>query len=201
VASQPAAASADPAGAKAVARAVVATKAIRSYGFRAQQLLVGGTTPQRTALAGRAIRPSSIVYTVTVGKATQQVVRVGGRTYLRVPPAPWKALAKAGPAVDPVASLLTLLNHLQQPHLQGSLLTGAVPASALSEAHLAPPGASAGAAAPAEFRLDAHGRASSVALKLSFQAGARRLELSETTSFYGFNSAPAIKPPGVIKHK
>ena len=192
----------DAAAATAITRAIAATKVVRTYNFRAVQRLTGGATPQTTVLAGRAARPASITYTLTVGTSTQQVVRIGGRTFLRVPPAPWKALAKAGPAVDPLASLLPLLNGLQHATLTGNTLKGDVPASALSAAHLAPNGAGAGASAPVVLTLDGAGRVTSVNVHLNVQAGAKRLDVNETTTFSAFDHIRPIKAPGVIKaHK
>ena len=189
----------DPLAKVAVAKAIAATKGLHSYSFRAVQALAGGATKQTTVLTGRAVRPASIAYTLTVGSSTQQVVRVGGRTFLRVPPAGWKALSKPGPAVDPLTSLLPLLNNLQHARLHAGVLTGDVAGSALSQAHLAPAGAAAGAVAPVSFTLDAAGRVTSVDLRLSLQAGAKRLQLNESTTFTGFNLAPPIKAPGVLK--
>lgn len=189
----------DPLAKVAVAKAIAATKTLQSYSFRAVQALAGGATKQTTVLTGRAARPASIAYTLTVGSSTQQVVRVGGRTFLRVPPAGWKALAKPGPAVDPLTSLLPLLNNLQHARLHAGVLSGDVAGSALSQAHLAPAGAAPGAVAPVSFTLDAAGRVTSVDLRLSVQAGAKRLQLNESTTFTGFNHAPPIKAPGVLK--
>lgn len=194
-------ASADPAAAAALARAVRATKAVRSYTFRAVQTLSGGSRPQVTVLSGRAVRPAAITYNLKVGTSTQEVVRVGGRTYLRVPPSGWKALTKPAPSVDPLASLLPLLTDLQQPRLTGSTLTGQVPAVTLSKARLAPAGASPGAMAPVSLVLDKAGRVASLSLRLSVQAGKQRLELDGRTTFGSFNQARPIKAPGKIKPK
>lgn len=188
----------DPAAVAAISRAVAASKALRSYAFRSEQILRGGPREQRTVLVGRAVRPSSVVYTLTGGATSQQVVRVGGRTYLRVPPAGWKALKKALPTVDPIATLLPLLSDLQAPRLTGSVLTGKVSAAALSKARLAPGGAAPTGLTPVTLGLDSAGRVVSVALTLTVQAGATRLQLDGTTRFSGFNAAPAIRPPGVI---
>lgn len=188
----------DPAAVAAVSRAIAASNALRSYAFRSEQILRGGPRDQRTVLVGRAIRPSSVVYTLTGGATSQQVVRVGGRTFLRVPPAGWKALKKALPTVDPIATLLPLLSDLQSPRLIGGVLTGSVPAAALSKSGLAPRGSAPAGLTPVTMRLDNSGRVVSVALSLTVQAGAKRLQLNGTTSFSGFNAAPAIRPPGVV---
>lgn len=189
----------DPAAAAAVARAIRASKAIRSYTFRAVQTLTGGPRPQVTVLSGRAARPASIAYTLKVGTSVQEVIRVGGRTYLRVPPAAWKALAKPAAPVDPLASLLPLLTSLQRPRLTGSTLTGEVPAATLSQARLAPANASPGATAPVTFVLDKAGRVVSLSLRLSVQAGQQRLVLDGRTAFASFDRISPIKAPGTIK--
>lgn len=188
----------DPAAVAAVAKAIAATRALRSYAFRSEQVLSGGPREQRTVLSGRAVRPTSIVYTLTSGATSQQVVRVGGRTYLRVPPAGWKALKRAPPAVDPIATLLPLLSELQAPRLVGSVLTGGVSAAALSKARLAPGGPAPTGLTPVTFVLDGAGRVASVRMSLMVQAGSRRLKLDGSTRFSGFNAAPAIRPPGRI---
>lgn len=183
----------------AVAKAEAVTKALHSYSFRASQRLSGGAKVQQTVLTGRAIRPGSVAYDLTVGGKAQQVIKVGGRTYVRVPPAGWKALAKPGPTVDPIASLLPLLSNLTQPALTGRALSGAVPAGVLSQAGLAPAGAAPSASTPIRFALDPEGHVTSVTLRLSLKAGSQTLVLDETTSYAQFNRVAPIKAPGTVK--
>lgn len=197
--SSSAAVAADPAALAAVAKAEAATRALRSYAFRASQTLSGGAKVQQTVLTGRAVRPSAVSYDLVVGGKVQQVIKLGGRTFVRVSPAPWKALAKPGPTVDPIASLLPLLSHLDQPTLTGRVLSGNVPASVLSQTGLAPTGAAPAATTPVRLTLDPTGHVTSVTLRLTLKAGAQTLLLDETTSYAQFNTAPPIKAPGTVK--
>jgi hypothetical protein len=189
----------DAAALAAVAKAEAVTKALRSYSFRASQNLSGSAKPQQTVLTGRAIRPGSVAYDLTVGGKAQQVIKIAGHTFVRVPPAAWKALTKPGPTVDPIASLLPLLSSLHQPTLTGRTLTGTVPASVLSQAGLAPAGAAPAASTPVRLILDPAGHVTSVTLRLTLKAGTQTLVLDEATSYAQFNKAAAIKAPGTVK--
>ena len=193
------AATADSAAAVALAKAIVMTKALRSYAFQATQRLTGAAAPQLTSLSGRAVRPAAISYDLRVGGKDQQVIKLGGRTYVRQPPAPWTVLAKPGATVDPLASLLPLLTGLTAPTLTGHRLSGQVPASVLTQARLAPPSAAPNASTPVTFGLDPTGHISSVTLRVTVRAGARTLVLDEATTFSLFNRAPAIKAPGIVR--
>lgn len=197
------AATADPALAKAaaaaLAKALTQTKALRSYAFTATQTLRGGAQPQVTSLTGRAVRPTAIAYQLSVGGKVQQVIKVSGRTYLRVPPAAWKALAKPSATVDPLASLLPLLTNLTNPALQGATLSGTVSGTVLSQAKLAPAGASGTGSSPVAFTLDKTGHVLSVRLQLTVKAGEKTLTLDEVTTYSALNRAPAIKAPGTVK--
>jgi hypothetical protein len=191
----PAAVASDPAGEAALAKAVTATAALRSYAFRATQTIRGGAAPQTTVVAGRAVRPASLSYTVTVGRTSQEVVKIGRVVYVRIPPATWKQLVKPTVTVDPVASLTALLEAAQSPRLSGTTLTMEVPAAALSKAQLAPTGAAPGAATPVTLALDAAGRVMSVSIVMTVKAGAKTLTVEEATLFSSFGSVPAITKP------
>lgn len=185
----------DPAAVAALAKAKAATGALRTYAFRATQKITGGAAPQVTVVAGRAVRPSSLAYTVTVGAKVQQVVKIGPTVYVRIPPGAWNKLVKPTATVDPLASLQALLTAAQSPRLHGSALTAQVPAAALSAAQLAPSGATPGSSAPVTFALDATGRVASVTLTLTAKAGATTLSVRETTVFTSFGKvAPVTKP-------
>jgi hypothetical protein len=190
---------ADPAAAAALAKALTQTKALRSYAFTATQTLRGGAQPQVTSIAGRAVRPAAIAYQLSVGGKAQQVIKVSGRTYLRVPPAAWKALAKPSATVDPLASLLPLLTNLTEPALHGTTLSGTVSGAVLSQAKLAPAGASGTGASPVAFTLDKTGHVQSVRLQLTVKAGTKTLTLDEVTTYSALNRAPAITAPGTVK--
>lgn len=192
---RPAAVASDPAGVAALAKAVSATAALRSYAFQASQTITGGASPQATTVTGRAVRPSSLAYTVTVGRASQQVVKIGRIVYVRIPPAGWKQLTKPTATVDPVATLLALLAAGRSPQLSGSVLTMEVPAAALSKAQLAPTGAAPGSATPVTLALDKAGRVTSVSIVMTVKAGARTLKVEEATLFTSFGSVPAITKP------
>ena len=193
------AATADPAAAVALTRAVAMTKALRSYAFEATQRLTGAERPQFTSLSGRALRPAAISYDLRVGGKHQQVITLGGRTFVRQPPAPWTVLAKPGATVDPLASLLPLLTGLTAPTLTGHRLSGRVPARVLTQARLAPPSTASDASTPVTFGLDPTGHIISVTLRVTVRAGAKTLVLDEATTFSLFNRAPAIKAPGMVK--
>ena len=190
-----AAATADPAGMAALAAARRRTVALRSYTFRAEQRVSGGPREQVTVIAGRAVRPGSLAYRLTTGASSQDVVKIGTRTYLRVPPAGFKVLIRPTAVVDPLASLLALLSAVHDPHLSGRRLSGTVPAAALAKAGLAPAGASPGASVPVELALDGGSRVTSVAVRLSLRAGSSTLVLRESTAFTGFDRAAAITAP------
>jgi hypothetical protein len=190
---------ADPAAAAALAKALTQTKALRSYAFTATQTLRGGAQQQVTSLTGRAVRPAAIAYQLNVGGKVQQVIKVSGRTYLRVPPSAWKVLAKPSATVDPLASLLPLLTNLTNPALQGSNLSGTVSGTVLSQAKLAPGGASGTGTSPVAFTLDKTGHVLSVRLKLTVRAGEKTLTLDEVTTYSALNRAPAITAPGTVK--
>lgn len=191
--------STDAAALAALARATATTRALRSYAFRATQRLSGGARTQVTSLTGHALRPGAISYQLAVGGTLQQVIKLAGRTYVRIPPAGWKALAKPGPTVDPLASLLPLLASVTQPTLTGRHLTGQVAASSLSRAGLAPAGAAPNASTPVSFSLDVAGHVTAVQLQITVKAGTQTLVLSEATSFSQFNTAPAIRAPGSVR--
>lgn len=201
------AATVDVAAVAAVRRAVTLTTALRSYAFRASQQLTGGAAAQQTTLIGRATRPGALTYTLTVGGQTQQVINVAGRTYLRLPAAPWKALAKPASTVDPVASLLPLLTALTHPTLTGRTLTGLVPASALTAAGLAPAGTTttastastvSAASTPVTFTLNPAGQVTALSVRIVVNVGAKTLTVFQNTTFSLFNAAPAITAPGNI---
>ena len=185
----------------AVGKAITATKALRSYAFHASQQLTGSASAQQTVLIGQAIRPGSVSYTLTVGGQTQEVINLAGRTYLRLPPGAWKALAKPKSTVDPVASLLPLLTALAQPTLAGNVLRGTVPANVLTAAGLAPTGTanmSSTASTPVTFTLDAAGQVTDLALRIVVKAGAKTLTVQQATSFSLFDAVPTIVAPGHI---
>lgn len=183
----------DPAALAARAKAIAATKALHSYAFRATQRISGGARPQVTVLSGRAVRNGGVTYTLTVGGTSQQVVKVGGRTFLRRPPGRWKALAKPTPTVDPISTLLPLLQQLTRASLTGNHLSGAIPANALAS------GAAPGVLAPVTFILNPAHQVTSIGLHATVKAGAQSLVLDAVTAFSGFNRAPAIRAPGTIK--
>ncbi|GAC1607515.1 MAG: hypothetical protein NVS3B26_01130 [Mycobacteriales bacterium] len=185
----------------ALARAVQVTTGLRSYAFRAAQELTGGTRAQSTVLTGQAVRPASISYQLALGGRTQQVITVGGRTYLRVPPGSWKALARPGATVDPLASLLALLHALSAPSMTGHSLPGQVPAAVLSQAGLAPAGAAANTSTPVTLALDGESRVTAVSLRLPIDAGGHQLLLAESTVFSRFNAVLPIRPPGAVARK
>lgn len=193
--SHPAAVPSDPAGVAALAKAVSATAALRSYAFQATQRITGGAAPQTTTVTGRAVRPSSLAYTVTVGRSSQDVVKIGPVVYVRIPPAAWKRLVTPTATVDPVATLSALLAAAQSPRLSGSALTLLVPAAALSKAQLAPTGAAPGAATPVTLALDKAGRVQSVSIVMTVKAGARTLRVEEATLFSAFGAVRAITKP------
>lgn len=195
----PAGPTSDSAAVAARSKAEQVTKALHSYSFRATQRLAGGAKPQQTILTGRAIRPGAVSYDVSVEGKQQLVIKVGGRTFVRVPPAAWKALAKPGPTVDPVASLLPLLTGLTHPTLTGPTLRGTVASSVLTAAGLAPTGGTSTAPCTVTFTLDAADHVMSVALSLKVKAGTQTLTLDEVTVFSEFNTAPAINAPGIVK--
>jgi hypothetical protein len=185
----------DPAAQAALDKAVAQTGAVSSYAFRATQRISGGAAPQVTVVNGRAVRPASTAYTVTVGTKVQEVVKIGPTVYVRIPPATWQRLAKPTATVDPLASLQALLAAAQSAQLSGSTLTAQVPATALAAAQLAPTGATPGASAPVTFTLDGSGRVASVRLALTAKAGATTLSVEETTEFSSFGAvAPVVKP-------
>lgn len=184
-----------PTATQVAAQALAATRAIRSYLFRASQTLTGGPHPRATTISGRAVRPSSVSYTLVSGSRSQSVVKIGRRLYRRVPPGGWKLIATPTPSVDPLRSLLTLLPGIRHATLTGRTLSGDVPAQVLILAGLAPVGGSAGAAAPVTISLDAAGRVASLRLVVTIAAKGHRLLLTETTAFSGFNIGPQIKAP------
>lgn len=190
-----AAPSVDPAATAALAEAVRQTGAVPSYAFQATQRISGGTAPQVTVVKGRAVRPASSAYTVTVGTKVQEVVKIGPTVYVRIPPATWQRLSKPTATVDPLASLQALLAGAQSARLSGSTLTAQVPAAALAAAQLAPTGATPGASAPVTFTLDASGRVASVRLALTALAGATTLSVDETTEFSSFGAVPPVVKP------
>lgn len=190
---------ADAAALAALSRAEQVTRALHSYSFSATQRLSGGATAQQTLLTGRAVRPGAVSYDVSVAGKHQLVIKVGGRTFVRVPPAAWKALTKPGPTVDPVASLVPLLTGLTDPTLTARTLRGTVASGVLTAAGLAPAGAPSTARSAVTFTLDAAGHVTSVSLSLKVKAGTQTLTLDELTTFNQFNTAPAIKAPGTVK--
>ncbi len=196
--SSPAAPTPDAAALAAQAKAVALTRQVRAYAFTAVQTLKGPTV-QRTVLTGRAIRPSSITYNLLVGTSRQQVIKIGATTFVRLPPAGWKAIAKPTPTADPLASLLPLLAGLRNPSLIGAVLSGTVTAATLSEAKLAPGGSQSGADAPVRFTLDPRGRVASVTVILKVNAGNQILMLEGSTRFSSFDKVAVITPPGVVK--
>ncbi len=189
---------ADPAAVAALTRAVALTRRVRSYAFVAVQTVSGPST-QRTVLTGRAVRPSSIAYDLVVGTSRQQVIKIGNRTFVRVPPARFKAIAKTTPVGDPLASLLPLLEGIQNPTLTGSVITGTVTPATLGQAKLAPASSQGGADAPLRLTLDARGRVASVAVTLKITAGNQALTLVGTTQFSQYEGVAPIAAPGVLK--
>lgn len=194
-----AATTSDPAAAQAITRAQALTRALHSYAFQAIQQISGGNHPQQTTLRGRIIRPGAVAYDLTVDAAVQQVIKTGGHTYLRTPGHVWAALPKAAPTVDPVSSLLPLLEHLSNARLSGHTLSGTVTGDILSQAHLAPKGGSANQASAVQLTLDTAGHITSVTFRLTIKAGAQTLTLNEAAGYSQFNAVPPIKAPTVGK--
>jgi hypothetical protein len=188
------------AAAAALRRAVVATKAVRSYRFAAEQTVTGGPTPQVTRLTGRAIRPSALTYTLVAGTSTQQVVRLGSVTYRRVPPAPYKRLVKPTPVVDPLASVIAVLTRVgdvaMTPSSLGTDFTASLPGEAAAQAGLVGNAQPApGLTIPVRVRADRRGRVTRLELVEPLQAGSRRLVLRQITTYGGFDGQPAIARP------
>lgn len=193
---------ADPtltAATRAAGTALALTRRLRAYSFDSVQTLSGGQQPQRTELRGRAIRPASITYDLIVGGKTQQVIRLGGRSYLRVPPATWKLLAKPGPSVDPLTSLIGLLGHFTPQSRNGHTLRGTVAGSVLVASGLAPAGSRSAAMTPVSFTLDATGHVTGLALVLELRAGTLTLHLTETVRYGAFNRVAPIRAPGKVR--
>lgn len=193
-------ATASPSSAAALQRALSQTAALRSYSFTATQALSGGPHKQRVVLQGRVIRrPMATAYLLKVGSKSQQIVQVGGRTYRRLPPGPWRLLVKPIAPTDPLAGVLLLLRNLLDPSLTGSRLTGHVSAATLVQAHLAPGSGSLGTPAPVTLELSPDGHVAALALGLLVPTGSTTLQLLERTAFSGFDRAAAVLAP--IRHR
>jgi hypothetical protein len=181
-------------------RVLVATKALRSYAFSAEQVLTGGSAPQVTRLTGRAVRPRALAFTLKVGGRTEQVVRLGSMTYRRVPPARYRRLVKAAPVVDPLASLAAILSRLSgvrsSPAKQGTSFTGTLSGADAAAAGLVGNATAAGGlVVPVQLLVDRHAHVTRLALTVPLQAGTRRLSLRQTTTYGGFNAQPPISRP------
>jgi hypothetical protein len=186
--------------AAALRRAVRVTASVRSYRFAAEQTVTGGPAPQVTRLTGRAIRPAALTYTLLSGGRTQQIVRVGGVTYRRVVPGRYKRLVKATPPVDPLHSLVGILNRVASvtsaPTAGGTDFTGSLSGQAAAAAGLVGNAKPApGLTIPVKVRADRLGRITRLELTEPLQAGARRLLLRQVTTYGGFNAQPAIARP------
>jgi len=190
----------DPVAAASLRRAIVATKAVRSYRFSAEQRVSGGPTPQITRLTGRVIRPSSLTYSLVTAGQTQQVVRLGSVTYRRVLPGPYKRVLKAARIVDPLGSVTGILTRLagvtSAPASGGTDYTGSLSGQDAAAAGLvgnAAPGA--GLAVPVQVRVDGRGRVIRLELTAPLQSGTNRLMLQQITTYAGFDAQPAIARP------
>jgi hypothetical protein len=189
-----------PNAAAALHRSVTATKAVRSYRFNAEQRVTGGPAVQVSRLSGRVLRPASLTYTLVSGGHTEQVVRLGGVTYRRIPPGRYKRLVKATRAVDPLGSVTAILTRLSAvtsaPAAAGTDFSGSLSGADAAAAGVvgnAAPGP--GLTVPVRVHVDRSGRVTRLELSAPLQAGSSRLLLRQVTTYGGFNHQPPIARP------
>jgi hypothetical protein len=186
------AASSDPAAVRIVARAVAATRALRSYTFDATET-VAANQQVHTHITGRVVRGQGIAYDLVTGARHTQVVRVTGATYVRAVPGRWARLAHPSQVADPTASLLTILAGMTAlSRSDATTVHGALPEPEAKKAGIP----TDGRPAHVTVTTDRQGLVTAVDVSTSTAAGARSVTVTVITSYAGFDRATVIRRPG-----
>ena len=189
---EPSATTASPGAdaAAALARAVSAVTATRSFTFVATEVLSGDAS-HATSVRGSVVRGQGVSYVLTANGRSSQVVRIAGATYVRPVPGRWSKLRKPRPVSDPAGTLLAVLRGLAQPVLRTAgtteIVSGSLPPAAAKAAQL-PAGSMP---AQVQVTLDAAGHVTK--LVVTTQSGATDITL--TTSYANFGRVKPLKPP------
>ena len=120
LASSTASSTGDSAAVAAIRHAITVSAATRSFRFVASEVLSGDAT-HATVVRGSVVRSQGVSYVLTANGHTTQVVRIKGATYVRKVPGAWERLRTPAAVVDPIGSLLAILNGLDG---AGSTTTG-----------------------------------------------------------------------------
>jgi hypothetical protein len=184
----------DPAAAKALHRAVVATNALHAFSFTARTTLDANQTV-RSSLSGRVVSGRGIAYRLSVGGKRTQVIRIRHATYVRSVPGGWSKLAKPRAVVHPSATLVALLTGMtptfvshpkQETRVVGTLPPGPAKAAGVPVS---------GAPARAVVVIDKHNRVVQVALRSTANAGGHTVRVAVATHYGDFNHVKAITRP------
>lgn len=196
-AASPAAGPTADAGARpALLRVAAATRVVKSYAFTTSQS--AGTTVTR--LSGRAVRPGSLTYTLTSAGRTEQIVRINAVTYRRVPPAGFRMLVKSQAPVDPLGSLIKVLQGLKDVSRTSS------PAGTTFRGVLDGPTAAAiglvggaipapGVVVPVVLTADRSARVTRFTADIPLRVAGKPVRLMLITAFTGLNKQAAIRAP------
>jgi hypothetical protein len=181
----------DPAAARLVARAIAATRALRSYTFDATQT-VAANAQVRAHLTGRVVRGVGVAYDLLTGAKHTQVVRLGAATYVRAVPGRWAKLAHPSRTVDPTTGLLTVLQGLTSvTQADATTVHGALPATAAKRAGIPTDGRPANVTVTTTLA----GHVVTVSISTSTTVATRSVTVSVVTTYGRFDRAPPIHRP------
>ena len=182
------------AGVKVLSAARAKLAAEKSYRFDATEV-VWVRTPVTTRLTGAVVRGQGLSYTLTVGKAHTQVIRLASATYVRTVPGRWSRRRKPSSLTDPTRSLAAVLAGLTAPQLQadssGHIITGTLPSTAAKAAGI-PANATGAQIAVTVNNAD---QVLLVTVRTATTAGARTVPVTLTTHYSSFDHVPPLRRP------
>ena len=183
--------SADAQAMALLAKAATTLSADKSYRFDAVET-VAAHTPVTTHVSGAVVRSSGVSYTLTAGRATTQVVRIKGATYVRKVPGKWAKLQKPRPVADPTTSLAAILHGLADVRsVNATTVAGTLPPAAAKSAGIP----TTTEPAQVTVTVDAAGHVARVTVHTSTQAGTTPVAVTLVTSYSAFDRVPALRRP------
>jgi hypothetical protein len=193
LASPTASSTADSAAVAAVRHAVTVAAATHSFRFVATEVLSGDAT-HATVVRGSVVRSQGVSYVLTANGHSTQVVRIKGATYVRKVPGAWEHLRTPAPVVDPIGSLLAILNGLDgagsTPSGTTVVVTGNLSMAAATTAQIP---TTPGHPPRVSITIDAAGDITRLVVTTTARGGATAVTL--TTTYTAFNTVAPLKPP------
>jgi len=184
-------ASADAPATAAVQRAKSVLAAVKSYRFDAAQTITG-THPVTTREIGSVVRAQGVAYTLTVGRARTQTIRLRTATYVRALPGRWSLARQPRPVADPTQTLAQVLDGIVDLRsTAGSGVVGQLPATVATAIGVPT------TAAPVQVTLtfDVAGHVTLLLLRTTTSVHGRAIPVSLVTTYSSFDRVPALHAP------